>query len=276
MVDNSFGSNPKRSNLQYLIIKPQLNVNLPREWFVNSTPEIRADYKTGKWFVPLDVMLGKKLGSHWVTSIEYRYGVVRGVDSYKSWIEARIGYFFKVARRRGPGGDPLNPTKNDLFISRTAAPELNANGFQQHCADKWLLQASSVRNSMRPVANAFPVLRGDEDHWQLRVTGRETVKQFKTRYPGQMNIKDEAGMQFRCIARQKLFGRPKSVRLEPGRPQQSLQGTIEAHVVVDNCNGLLGNRHFRVETPLNNRRTLACRFHLVTSYIFTNPTLPLN
>jgi hypothetical protein len=92
--DNSFGGNPKRSNLQYLIIKPQFNLNLPRGWFVNSAPEIRSDYKTGKWFVPLDVMLGKKLGRHWVASIEYRYGVVRGVDSYKNWIEARIGYFF--------------------------------------------------------------------------------------------------------------------------------------------------------------------------------------
>jgi hypothetical protein len=92
--DNSFGGNPKRSNLQYLIIKPQFNLNLPHGWFVNSAPEIRSDYKTGKWFVPLDVMLGKKLSRHWVASIEYRYGVVRGVDSYKNWIEARIGYFF--------------------------------------------------------------------------------------------------------------------------------------------------------------------------------------
>jgi hypothetical protein len=29
-----------------------------------------------------------------VTSIEYRYGLIRGVDSYKNWIEARVGYFF--------------------------------------------------------------------------------------------------------------------------------------------------------------------------------------
>jgi hypothetical protein len=92
--DNSFGGNPKRSNVQYLIIKPQLNLSLPREWFLNSAPEIRSDYKTGKWFVPVDIMLGRKMGIHWVTSIEYRYGVVRGVDSYKNWIEARIGYFF--------------------------------------------------------------------------------------------------------------------------------------------------------------------------------------
>ena len=92
--DNSFGGNPKRSNLQYLIIKPQFNLNLPREWFLNSAPEIRSDYKTGKWFVPLDIMLGKKLGRHWVASIEYRYGLVRGVDSYKNWIELRVGYFF--------------------------------------------------------------------------------------------------------------------------------------------------------------------------------------
>jgi hypothetical protein len=50
--------------------------------------------RRGKWFVPLDIMLGRKSGKRWVTSIEYRYGVVRGVDSYKNWIEARIGYFF--------------------------------------------------------------------------------------------------------------------------------------------------------------------------------------
>jgi outer membrane putative beta-barrel porin/alpha-amylase len=92
--DNSFGGNPKRSNVQYLIIQPQFNLDLPSEWFLNSAPEIRSNYKSGKWFVPLDIMLGKKLGRHWVTSIEYRYGLIRGVDSYKNWIEARIGYFF--------------------------------------------------------------------------------------------------------------------------------------------------------------------------------------
>ena len=67
---------------------------LPHGWFVNPAPEVRSDYKTGKWFVPLDIMLGRKLGRRWVTSIEYRYGLISGVDSYKNWIEARVGYFF--------------------------------------------------------------------------------------------------------------------------------------------------------------------------------------
>jgi hypothetical protein len=92
--DNSFGGNPKRSDEQYLIIQPEFNLNLPKGWFINSEPEIRSNYKSGKWFVPLDVMLGRKLGRHWVMSIEYRYGVIRGVDSYHNWVEARIGYFF--------------------------------------------------------------------------------------------------------------------------------------------------------------------------------------
>jgi hypothetical protein len=92
--NNSFGGNPKRSNVQNLMLQPQFNLNLPHEWFLNFAPEIQSDYKTGKWFVPLDVMLGRKLGKHWVLSIEYRYGLIRSVDSYHNWIEARIGYFF--------------------------------------------------------------------------------------------------------------------------------------------------------------------------------------
>ena len=90
----SFAGNPSTSPVRNVVFSPQLNISLPDAWYLNSTPEIQWNYTTGKWFVPMYLMVGKKFGERWVTSLEYRHSFVNGTNSYNNWVEARIGYFF--------------------------------------------------------------------------------------------------------------------------------------------------------------------------------------
>ena len=83
-----------RSNINYLDLEPQVDIGLPDQWFLNSQPKIRYNFENKKWFVPLDLMVGKKIGIHWILSVEYQYGLVRDDDRYNQWVEARVGYFF--------------------------------------------------------------------------------------------------------------------------------------------------------------------------------------
>jgi len=86
--------NTSRSNVAYTSIQPNLNIALPDQWFLNSNPNIKCSSSTGKWFVPLDLMVGKKFGVHWIVSVECQYRLIAGYPQYNEWIEARLGYFF--------------------------------------------------------------------------------------------------------------------------------------------------------------------------------------
>jgi hypothetical protein len=90
----SVGGRTNRADINYLQLEPQLNVALPGQWFLNSSPKLRYNFENQKWFVPIDLMVGKKFGTRWVASAEYQYGVVRDDDRYHQWLEARVGYFF--------------------------------------------------------------------------------------------------------------------------------------------------------------------------------------
>ena len=90
----SVAGESSRSNINKLGLEPFLNIGLPKQWFLNSSPKMTYDLYTEKWFVPLDLMVGKKIGKRWVTSLEYQYGLVGSSANYKYWLEARVGHFF--------------------------------------------------------------------------------------------------------------------------------------------------------------------------------------
>lgn len=90
----SVAGSSKRSDIRKLQFEPQLNIVLPDRWLLNFSPECAYNLETDAWFVPLDIMVGKKFGTSWVASLEYQYGLVTEDDSYNQWVEARIGYFF--------------------------------------------------------------------------------------------------------------------------------------------------------------------------------------
>ena len=90
----SVAGDTSRGNVNYTSIQPQLNLQFPDVWFINISPNIRCENDTGKWFVPLDLMLGKKFGKHCVASLEYQYGLITAYKQYIDWVEFRLGYFF--------------------------------------------------------------------------------------------------------------------------------------------------------------------------------------
>ena len=90
----SVAGDSSRSNINKFGVEPFLNIGLPRRWFLNSSPKMTYDLYTNKWFVPLDLMVGKKFGTRWITSLEYQYGLVGSSDNYKQWLELRVGHFF--------------------------------------------------------------------------------------------------------------------------------------------------------------------------------------
>lgn len=92
--DFSVAGSSSRSDINNLILEPQFNLGLANHWFLNTSPKIYYNFETSKWFVPLDLMVGKKLGSRWIVSAEYQYGLVRDDDRFNQWIELRVGYFF--------------------------------------------------------------------------------------------------------------------------------------------------------------------------------------
>jgi hypothetical protein len=91
---SSVGGQSSRKNISYFQFEPQLNIALPDQWFVNFSPDIKFNLLTDEWFVPLDIMVGRKFGLHWIASIEYQYGLARDDASYNQSLEARVGYFF--------------------------------------------------------------------------------------------------------------------------------------------------------------------------------------
>ena len=91
---SSVGGQSSRKDISYFQFQPQLNIALPGQWFVNLSPETKFNLMTDEWFVPLDIMVGRKFGQHWIASLENQYGLVRDDENYDQWLEARIGYFF--------------------------------------------------------------------------------------------------------------------------------------------------------------------------------------
>jgi hypothetical protein len=91
---SSVGGQSSRSDISYFQFEPQFNWTLPERWFLNFSPEIKFNLMTRDWFVPLDIMVGRRFGLNWIASLEYQYGLVTEDDSYNQWLEARIGYFF--------------------------------------------------------------------------------------------------------------------------------------------------------------------------------------
>jgi hypothetical protein len=91
---SSVGGQSSRSDISYFQFEPQFNWALPERWFLNFSPEIKFNLMTSDWFVPLDIMVGRRFGLNWIASIEYQYGLVREDDSYHQSLEARIGYFY--------------------------------------------------------------------------------------------------------------------------------------------------------------------------------------
>jgi hypothetical protein len=69
------GDDPARTDL-LLFAKPDpLDLR-----FVNFSSDLKFNLLTDEWFLPLDIMVGRKFGLHWIASIEYPYGMLSDDD----------------------------------------------------------------------------------------------------------------------------------------------------------------------------------------------------
>ena len=100
--DASFAGSDNRNDISELQLAPQLYIQLPKTWFVNFYPatDIRYNFAnkrpsdTGRWFVPLDVVVGRMPTKAMIASFEVGVPIVSQYEVYDLKLEARLGYFF--------------------------------------------------------------------------------------------------------------------------------------------------------------------------------------
>ena len=83
-----------RPYVNQTVLQPIVNLMLPRLWFLTFAPEARYDWRTEKWFVPFDLMVGKMVTANLVVSLEYKNAIVDDLPLFSQEVEARIGFLF--------------------------------------------------------------------------------------------------------------------------------------------------------------------------------------
>jgi hypothetical protein len=100
--DVSFAGDDGRRDIRELQLGPLVHLQLPDFWFIDLYPssDIRynaGDKRTGdegRWFVPLNFMVGKLLTPKVVTSVEIGVPILDDYPVYDFKIELRAGFFF--------------------------------------------------------------------------------------------------------------------------------------------------------------------------------------
>ena len=97
-----YGGNDEGPLLRQLRLMPTLNINLPHELFLTfyPSPDIRWNYgtpvhgQTGRFFLPLNFMIGWKPTEHMVISAEFGIPIIKEFPVYTFKTQVRIGYLF--------------------------------------------------------------------------------------------------------------------------------------------------------------------------------------
>jgi hypothetical protein len=97
-----FGQNPSGTKLRQVRIAPTLNINLPHRLFFTlyPSPDIRLNYgtpvvgQTGRFFLPLNFMIGWKPTENTVISAEFGIPIIRDFPAYSFKTQLRVGYLF--------------------------------------------------------------------------------------------------------------------------------------------------------------------------------------
>ena len=97
-----FGGNDEGPMLRQLRLMPTLNINLPHDLFLTlyPSPDIRWNYgtpvygQTGRFFFPLNFMVGWKPTPHTVISAEFGIPIIKDFPAYTFKTQLRVGYLF--------------------------------------------------------------------------------------------------------------------------------------------------------------------------------------
>jgi hypothetical protein len=100
--DMSYAGDPDRASKRELQLAPMVNVALSQGWYFDLYPSSDIRYNagpvragdTGRWFVPVDVLIGDKPNRRLVLSLEVSVPVVKSYHVYSFKSEARVGWFF--------------------------------------------------------------------------------------------------------------------------------------------------------------------------------------
>lgn len=93
-----YAGSSSRPSIRQVLLAPALNINLPRDCFVElySSESITYDIEARGWDIPLNFMVGKVFRDTVIVSAEFFIPVFRTnkYDPYDFKTEARVGYFF--------------------------------------------------------------------------------------------------------------------------------------------------------------------------------------
>jgi hypothetical protein len=97
-----FGGNDEGPMLRQLRLTPTFNINLPHNTFLTlyPSPDIRWNYGTpvfgqsGRFFLPLNFMVGWKPSPHTVRSAEFGIPITKDFPAYTFKTQLRVGYLF--------------------------------------------------------------------------------------------------------------------------------------------------------------------------------------
>jgi hypothetical protein len=98
----SFAGDPSRRNISEPQIAPTFNVGLPDHWFVTFYPsnDIRINFadpisgQTGRLFLPLDLLVGRKITDSLVVSLEAGVPIIKDYPVYNFKTELRMVWKF--------------------------------------------------------------------------------------------------------------------------------------------------------------------------------------
>jgi hypothetical protein len=95
--DCDVGGQPGRSHISRIRWSPTVNINLPQKWYVTLFPsqDIAVNFMDGgKWFFPLDFLVGKRLSSRTLASLEASIPLVKEYNLYEFKLVARLAFTF--------------------------------------------------------------------------------------------------------------------------------------------------------------------------------------
>ncbi|MFY9986729.1 MAG: transporter [Chthoniobacterales bacterium] len=95
--DCDTGGQRGRSHISRIRWSPTLNINLPQKWFVTFFPsqDVAVNFLDGgKWFFPFDFLIGKRLSSRMVVTLETGVPIVKNYNLYEFALRTRFSFTF--------------------------------------------------------------------------------------------------------------------------------------------------------------------------------------
>jgi hypothetical protein len=95
--DRDIGGQPGRGHINRIQWSPTFNMNLPQKWYITLFPsqDLAVNFSDGgKWFFPLDLLIGKHLSDRTLVSLEVSVPLIKEYELYEFKLQARFSLTF--------------------------------------------------------------------------------------------------------------------------------------------------------------------------------------